>query len=170
MDHFAELQRQYKAKYGDSGTSWEDFSKSHWEGCEWGNSGNLKIELSDDAPVEFISCNACLRRKGYIRVLMCNPRVKGWPDDDRDCPDCDYGLDCETWVRVRGVGEEVERVLQSLFPDAYHPVTWLDAGVVPFKEQGTDTGDLFFDSKEALDTYLADLLQHYPDQNGGIIQ
>ena len=70
-----------------------------------------------------------------------------------ECEICDYGLGHETWLRVRGVGEDVQKVLEQLNADAYHPVTWAETGLVPFHE-----GDIFFASKEALAQYYDGLM------------
>ncbi len=114
--------------------------------------------MPSETPAEWISCNACLICRGYIRIVHCDPRVEGWPYDDRQCDLCDQGWDCETWLRVKGVGEGVEKALRRLDPEAYHPVTWADAGLVPFKD-GTDPQ---FESKAALDDYFTELVKKHP--------
>ena len=125
------------------------YPKSHWPNCRW--APDSRIVLSGGAPAGLISCNACLRHRRYIRVVSCNPRLAGWPM--AECEICDYGLDHETWLRVRGVGEDVQKVLEQLNADAYHPVTWAETGLVPFHE-----GDIFFASKEALAQYYDGLM------------
>ena len=82
---------------------------------------------------------------GYIRIVPCDPRLVGWPYERRNCEKCDYGLDCETWLRVRGIGEGVEEVLTLFDKDAYHAVTWNDTGLVPFSND-----DMLFSSKSEL--------------------
>ena len=125
--------------------------KSHWMDCDWANSKE-PILLFSNAPAQYISCNACLHRRGYIRIIPCNPRLTGWPYR-QNCDKCDYGLDCETWLRVRGIGQGVQKVLQILDPKSFHPVTWEDAGLVPFSN-----GDIYFSSKEELQRYSLDIL------------
>ena len=129
--------------------------KSHWLDCDWAR-GRNPVRLFSNAPAYYISCNACLRRRGYIRVIPCDPRLIGWPYERRNCEKCDYGLDCETWLRVKGIGEGVEKVLKLLDNEAYHPVAWEDAGLVPFSN-----GDIFFSCKEDLDKFVLDLLLKY---------
>ena len=90
-------------------------------------------------------------------MLPCNPRVIGWPHVTRQCEKCDYGLDCETWARVRGAGEQVEIVLRSLDSEARHPVTWAETGLIPFYN-----GDFFFSDKSALGNFLALISEAYP--------
>ena len=128
--------------------------KSHWMDCDWARS-RAPVLLFSSAPSDYISCNACLRRRGYIRIIPCDLRLKGWPNL-QNCEKCDYGLDCETWLRVRGIGQGVEKVLRLLDPDAFHPVTWEDAGLVPFSN-----GDIYFSSKEELQRYTLDILLKY---------
>ncbi len=131
----------------------DQYPKSHWEGCDWGN----RVTLPEEAPAEYISCNACLRRQGYIVVLPCNPLVVGWPHAWRKCDLCDYGgVDCETWARVRGCGEAVETVLATIDPSIIHPVTWDDLGLVPFGNS------LFLPTKAEMDRFMADLEGKYP--------
>ena len=161
MDYEEVLLDQYRRKVGVK--DYHEYPKSHWPGCNWANP-DRPIELPADCPARLISCNACLRRHRYIRVLNCNPRVKGWPYPDRECPQCDYGNDCETWLQVRGIGADVERVLRRFDPDASHSVTWMDTGLLPFHEQGTDTDNLFFDSLVDLDRYCDRLLTGYPNE------
>lgn len=129
-------------------------AKSHWKDCDWATS-KAPVLLFSDAPPYYISCNACLRRRGYIRIIPCNPRLTGWPHR-QDCENCDYGLDCETWLRVKGIGEGAEEVLRLLDPGAFHPVTWEDADMVPFSN-----GDIYFSSKDELQRYTLDLLIKY---------
>ena len=156
-DWFQQLRQQYETKIRHSGI-W-DYPKSHWMGCSYGSRhASHRIELPATAPADFISCNACLIREGYIRILPCNPRKIGWPHSWVKCDTCDYGNDCETWARVRGAGSQVQDVLRQLDPDAYHPVTWMDAGLVPF----CDDGDLFFPTKTDLDGFMSDLTERYP--------
>ena len=145
------LQEQYQAKIGDPGLF--GFPKSHWLGCDRGSKNpDRRIELPLDAPADFVSCNSCLIREGYIRILPCNPREVGWPHQWCRCDKCEYGLDCETWCRVRGIGEKV-----ALATDSHHLVTWADAGLVPFHK-----GDLFFPDKRSLDYFMASLAERYP--------
>lgn len=108
------------------------FSKSHYPGCEWVTERQrMPIIMPDSTPPSLISCNACLFRKRYMISVVCNPLKEGWPNE-HECDLCDYGWDCETWIRVEGAGELVEQVLQIRWPDAEHPVTWRDLGLVPF--------------------------------------
>ena len=134
-------------------------SKSHWRDCDWAR-GQNPVMLPSDAPPEYISCNACLRRRGYIRVIYCDPHLTGWPYKWRNCDKCEYGLDCQTWLRVRGIGGNVVKVLQLLDPDATHPVTWSDIGMVPFQNP-----DIFFQSKNELDRFALDLYTKYGIQS-----
>jgi hypothetical protein len=151
-DWMKELQQQYEAKIGEPSIGW-GYPKSHWTGCDRGSSNpDRRVELPNDAPADFISCNACLIRGGYICILPCNPREVGWPHSWCRCDKCEYGLDCETWARVRGIGEQVQLAL-----NACHPVTWADTGLVPFHN-----GDLFFPDKVALDNFMASLTERYP--------
>ena len=84
------------------------------------------------------------------------PRLVGWPYERRNCEKCDYGLDCETWLRVRRIGEGVEKVLKLFDEDVYHAVTWNDTGLVPFSN-----GDMLFSSKSELNRFVLDLLLKY---------
>lgn len=155
-DWLKELQQQYETKIGEPGSG--GYPKSHWLGCDRGSSDpNRRIELPAYAPADFISCNACLIREGYIRILPCDPREIGWPHRWRKCDKCDYGLDCGTWARVRGAGEQVEIALRQFDPAAYHPVTWAETGLIPFYN-----GGVFFPSKVALDRFMSDLATKYP--------
>ena len=115
-----------------------------------------RVELPAEAPADFISCNTCLIRKWYIHILPCNPREVGWPHRWRRCSKCEYGLDCETWVRVKSVGERVSDAI-----GVYHPVTWADIGLVPFQN-----GDLFFPDKLSLDYFISSLSERYPGHFG----
>ena len=144
-----ELYKQYADKRLDFAP------KSHWLDCNWAN-GQNPVKLFSNAPAHYISCNACLRRRGYIRIVPCDPRLVGWPYERRNCGKCDYGLDCETWLRVRGIGEGVEKVLKLFDEDAYHAVTWDDTGLVPFSN-----GSIFFSSKSELDRFVLDVLLKY---------
>ena len=151
LDWMNDLRQQYQSKMGDREIYL--YPKSHWVGCERGSSNpNRRVELPLDAPAEFISCNACLIRAGYIRILPCNPREVGWPHTWCRCDKCDHGLDCQTWARVRGVGEKV-----AVATGSHHPVTWGDTGLVPFHE-----GDLFFPDKQSLDDFMTSLAERYP--------
>ena len=143
-----ELYKQYAEK------QWVIAPKSHWLDCDWAN-GTNPVKLFSNAPAHYISCNACLRRRGYIRIVGCDPRLVGWPYE-RNCELCEQGWDCETWLRVRGIGEGVGKVLKLFDEDAYHPVTWGDTGLVPFHN-----GDIFFSSKSELDRFVLDLLLKY---------
>ena len=155
---FERLKQQYEKNMRDRPGSIWDYSKSHWIGCDWGSGyAERRIELPTNAPAEFISCNACLIREGHIRILPCNPRVIGWPHETRQCEKRDYGLDCETWARVRGAGELVEDVLRSIDAEAQHPVTWAETGLVPFYN-----GDFFFSDKSALDDFVVLISEAYP--------
>ena len=58
------------------------------------------------------------------------------------------------------MGTGVEKAIRRLDPEAEHPVTWADIGLVPFKE-GPDPE---FDDKGSLDAYCAKLLHDYPDE------
>ena len=119
--------------------------------------------MSAATPAEWISCNTCLIDRGYIRIVHCDPRVEGWPYAGRQCARCDYGgWDCETWLRVKGVGEGVGKALRRLDSESVHPVTWADIGLVPFKD-GTDPQ---FESKAALDDYCTKLSREYPNECG----
>ena len=157
MDYEAILVEQYRAvmeRYGQQAI----YSRSHWEGCC--RAGTTSAMMPSEAPAEWISCNACLIRRGYIRIVHCDPRIEGWPRNDRRCEKCDYGgIDCETWLRVKDVGTGVGRAIRRLDPEAEHFVTWADIGFVPFKE-GPDPE---FDDKASLDAYCAKLLHDYPD-------
>ena len=161
-DWSLELQQQYRSyrsRVESLGLRWyPEYPKSHWPGCDWGNNNPARrVELPADAPADFISCNACLIRERYIRILPCNPREPGWPHWWCQCSKCGYGLDCETWARVRGAGRQVEAALRQFDPDACHPVTWAETGLIPFHE-----GDLFFPDKAALDKFMATLAERYP--------
>ena len=128
------------------------FPKSHWVDCSVET--RQKIELPNDAPAIFISCNTCLIRRGYIRIMRCNPFQAGWPITVGLCKKCDYGIDHKTWLRDKTAGSAVEDIIQKIEPTEYHPVTWKDAGLVPLTEY--DGNDLF-DSKEDLDKFYAQL-------------
>ena len=161
-DWLQQLSEQYETKIENPGI-W-GYPKSHWLGCSYGSSNtDRRIELPSEAPAEFISCNSCLIREGYFRILPCNPRVIGWPHHWRKCDICEYGLDCETWARVRGAGSHVVIALRRLDPDAYHPVTWLETGLVPFRNDG----DLFFPTKAELDRFMSDVTERYPGHFDG---
>ena len=165
-DWFQQLKQQYETKIGNPGI-W-DYPKSHWLGCSYGSSDpDRRIELPAEAPAEFISCNACLIREEYFRILPCNPRKIGWPHVWAKCGICDYGgIDHETWARVRGAGSQVVVVLRQIDHDAYHPVTWLETGLIPF----CGDGDLFFPTKADLDRFMSDLAERYPGHFGGSCQ
>ena len=157
MDFEDLLLRLYRDKVGVR----KSYPKSHWPECEWAN--GAPIVMPKDTPVRLISCNVCLRGRDYIRVVHCDPKIEGWPRDDRNCGACDHGNDCETWLRVRGAGRGVEQVLRRFDPRADHPVTWVETGWVPGRE--SDSAPLF-DSKQALDQYCDDLLHRYPSECG----
>ena len=145
-------------QYGPQG-DYSMMPKSHWRGCGW--AGRTSVLMPPETPAELISCDACLLGRGYIRIVHCNPQVEGWPYDDRKCENCDYGgIDCETWLRVKGIGEGVEKALRRLDPKAIHPVTWTDIGLVPFK----DGPDPLFDDKAALDDYCTRFLRDHPNE------
>ena len=145
-----ELYRQYADK------RWDFAPKSHWLDCDWSPSQD-PVKLFSNAPARYITCNACLRRRGYIRIVHCDPRLVGWPYERRNCEKCNYGgIDCETWLRVRGIGEGVEQVLKLFDEEAYQAVTWGDTGFVPFKND-----EIFFSSKSELDRYVLDVLLKY---------
>ena len=176
IDYDLLLLEQFRDKIGirDDG----DYPKSHWPDCSWGNPDSFgRVVLPKEAPARLISCNACLRRWGYIRVVVCNPRFPGWPslervheqfDLHREAAVCEY-TNCETWLRVSNAGEDVETVLRRLDKNAYHPVTWMDTGILPFHEKGTDTEDLHFTSKDALDQFCTDLVARYGESMLGAI-
>ena len=157
MDHKAMLIEHYRVLIEQYGPRFH-YPKSHWQGCE--RTGRSSAIMPSDTPAEWISCNTCLRVRGYIRVVHCDPRIEGWPYQDRQCDLCHQGWDCETWLRVKGVGEGVEKAIRCLDPKAEHPVTWADSGLVPFK----DGPDPQFDDKVALDDYCAKLLGEYPNE------
>ena len=165
-DYEAMLQEQYRKYRGGRNYPSDYYPKSHWVGCEWSRG---PIVLPSGAPARLISCNGCLRRSGHIRVAYCNPRLAGWPNPEPSCPQCDYGNDCETWLRVASAGADVEKVLQMLDPEAIHPVTWMETGLIPFHEPGTETGDMFFEDKESLDQYCDNLLARYPVKGGYLL-
>ena len=164
MDFDDCLTKQYRTKIGVR--EYGEYPKSHWPACEWRNPDlSRAVIMPSEAPVRLISCNACLRRLGYIKIVHCNPRVEGWPFPDRKCEMCDYGgVDCETWLRVRDAGKDVEANLRRFDPNASHPVTWMETGLIPFHEPNTSTDDLYFDSKDALDDYCENLLRKYPKE------
>ena len=145
-------------QYRDYEKGFFDYPKSHWPDCEWG-----RIVMPSDTPVRLISCNSCLIRRNYIRFVHCDPNVEGWPSDGRDCGNCEMENDCETWLRVREAGLDVERILKRLDPDAYHPVTRVETGLVPGREPDSNP---LFDSKEDLDRYCDDLLSRFPVECG----
>lgn len=160
MEFDQRLFEEYRDKIGVREDG--DYPKSHWPDCTWGNpDSKSRIVLPIEAPARLVSCNACLRRHGYIRVVVCNPRFKGWPSVESVHTEftrkgepavCEF-TDCETWLRVKDVGQGVEQVLQRLDPNAWHPVTWIDTGILPFHELGTETDDLYFETKEELEQY-----------------
>ena len=150
VEHYRALIEQYGLR--------DHYSKTHWEGCE--RAGRTSASMPSETPAEWISCNTCLIGRGYIRIVDCDPHVEGWPYDDRQCGVCGQGVDHETWLMVKGVGEGVERALRRLDPEAEHPVTWADIGLVPFK----DGPDPQFESKAALDDYCTKLAREYPSE------
>ena len=161
--HYEELLlSQYRDKVGVREDS--NYPKSHWPECDYGNiESPRRIVMPGTTPARLISCNACLRRRNYIRLVHCDPRVDGWPYDNRTCGLCETGNDCETWLRVRDAGADVETVLHTLDPDADHPVTWIETGLV--LGQDADSVPLF-NSKEDLDRYCDALLKRYPAECG----
>ena len=59
---------------------WSEY-KPDSVGCDWGNlQRRVEVPAGKTHP-DFITCNACWRRRGYLYVLPCNPRVVGWPHD-----------------------------------------------------------------------------------------
>ena len=125
------LLKAYQKKYGPQ-ESLFGFSKSHWPDCAYAANATAPIMMPDSTPHPLISCNGCLFRKQYMIAVRCNPNRPDWLSPDDDCELCAYGWDCQTWLRVSGAGEAVEVVLRTAWPDADHPVTWADAGLVPF--------------------------------------
>ena len=149
VDYEAILLEHYRTLIRDVGPR-DSYPKSHWEGCE--RVGRTSAVMPAETPAEWISCNTCLINGDYIRIVQCDPRLPGWPDTQ--CDICEYGNDHETWLRVKGVGEGVEKALRRhIDPDAEHPVTWADVGLVPF----LDGPNPEFDNKSALDDYWAEL-------------
>ena len=153
------LFNQYKPKYEARPQTWMP-PKSHWRDCNW-MPGNYPVTLPCNAPAKYISCNACLRRRGYIRIIGCSPQIQQWgwrfnEYKENQCSKCEYGLDHETWLRVRGVGEKVEPIVQMIDPEAIHPVTWEDIGLVPFSD-----GDMRFKNKEELNRFVLDIYLKY---------
>ena len=51
----------------------------------------------------------------------------------------------------------MENVLRSMDPEAEHPVTWAETGLIPFY-----TGDFFFSDKSALDKFMVLISDAYP--------
>ena len=89
------------------------FSKSHYPGCEWVTERQrMPIIMPDSTPPSLISCNACLFRKRYMISVVCNPLKEGWPNE-HECDLCDYGWDCETWIRVEGLVSWLSRCFKS---------------------------------------------------------
>ena len=125
------LLKAYQQKYS-SQESLCEFSKSHWPDCGYVVDATVPIVMPDSTPHPLISCNGCLFRKQYMIVVRCNPNRPDWLSPENDCELCAYGWDCQTWLRVSGAGEAVEAVLRAAWPDAEHPVTWGDTGLVPF--------------------------------------
>ena len=130
------LLKAYQKKYGPQEPIYS-FSKSHWPGCAYVAGATAPIVMPDSTPHPLISCNRCLFRKQYMIAVRCNPNRPDWLSPENNCELCAYGWDCQTWLRVNGAGESVEAVLRALWPEAEHPVTWGDTGLVPFlsKEQ-----------------------------------
>ena len=81
-------------------------------------------------------------------AVRCNPNRPDWLSPDDDCELCAYGWDCQTWLRVSGAGEAVEAVLRTVWPEADHPVTWGDTGLVPFLSE--EQNSLRFPTKSDL--------------------
>ena len=153
-DYKAMLVAQYRPLLERYGRLPALLPKSHWEGCE--KVGKTSAVMPYDTPAEWISCNSCLIGRGYIRIVHCDPRLPGWPD--ATCEKCEYGLDHENWLRVKGVGESVEQALRCLDAAISHPVTWGDTGLVPFMDEPIPP----FDDKVALDAYCDELLRKCP--------
>jgi hypothetical protein len=125
------LLKAYQKKYGPQESLFR-FSKSHWPDCAYAANATAPIMMPDSTPHPLISCNGCLFRKQYMIAVRCNPNRPDWLSPDNDCELCAYGWDCQTWLRVSGAGEAVEAILQTVWPEADHPVTWGDTGLVPF--------------------------------------
>ena len=147
-DYEAILVEHYKTLKEHRPGMW-DYPRSHWEGCE--RVGRTSAIMPSDTPAFWISCNSCLINAGYIRIAGCDPRLAGWPAPL--CEMCKQGIDHETWLRVKGVGEGVERAIRRIDPEGNHPVTWADVGLVPFLNYPNPE----FDDKAALDDYWAKL-------------
>lgn len=128
------LLKAYQQKYGPQEPVY-GFSKSHWPGCVYVADVTAPVVMPDSTPHSLISCNVCLFRKQYMIAVRCNPTRPDWLSPERECGLCAYGWDCQTWLRVSGTGEGVETVLRTVWPDAEHPVTWGDTGLVPFLSQ-----------------------------------
>ena len=155
------LFEQYRDKIGVRGDG-RPYPKSHWQGCQWVSNPERQVVMPTDTPARLISCNGCLIERNYIRIVPCDPHMDGWMTDDGRCSKCDYGLDHETWLRVGTIGVDVEKVLKRLDPDAYHPVTWMETGLIPFTDPGADARDNLFDSYEELERYYENLLRRNP--------
>ena len=156
-DYEGMLVERYRAlieQHGMPGQGVVGYRKSHWDGCD--RSGRSSCIMPTETPAKWISCNTCLINRGYIRIVQCDPRLEGWPS--AECGLCEQGVDHETWLMVKGVGEGVEQALRHhIDPDAEHPVTWADVGCVPFMDAPNPT----FGDKAELDTYWACLQARY---------
>ena len=141
------LLKAYQKKYGPQ-ESLFGFSKSHWPDCAYVANATAPIMMPDSTPHPLISCNGCLFRKQYMIAVRCNPNRSDWLSPDDDCELCAYGWDCQTWLRVSGAGEAVEAVLRTVWPEADHPVTWGDTGLVPFLSE--EQNSLRFPTKSDL--------------------
>lgn len=132
------LLKAYQQKYSFQEATY-GFSKSHWPGCAYAAGAPVPIVMPASTPHSLISCNGCLLGKQYMIAVRCNPNRPDWLSPENSCEFCAYGWDCQTWLRASGAGEAVETVLRTVWPDAEHPVTWGDTGLVPFlSEEQTD--------------------------------
>ena len=141
------LLKTYQQKYS-SQEPLHGFSKSHWPNCAYAVDATASIVMPDSTPHPLISCNGCLFRKQYMIAVRCNPNRPDWLSPENDCELCAYGGDCKTWLRVSGAGEGVEAILRMVWPDAEHPVTWGDTGLVPFLSE--DQNNLRFPTQTDL--------------------
>lgn len=144
------LLKEYQRKYGTHEPVL-GFSKSHWPGCAYAAGAAAPIVMPDSTSHALISCNGCLFRKQYMIAVRCNPNRPDWLSPENEYELCAYGWDCQTWMCVSGAGEAVEAVLRTVWPEAEHPVTWGDAGLVPFLSQ--EQNDLRFSTRSDLLTF-----------------
>ena len=152
------LFEQYRDKIGVRDY---DYPKSHWQGCQWVRNSERQIVMPTDTPARLISCNTCLIEREYIRIVPCDPHMDGWLTAERECSLCEH-TDHETWLKVRTNGIDVEKVLKRLDPNAYHPVTWMETGLIPFTDPDVDARDNHFHSLEELERYYDSLLRQSP--------